>query len=273
MMEKYLNVDGNKWFVQVEGSGKPLLFLHGFTGSAQAWAGITPSFVKRYQVVTIDFLGHGKSDAPREVHHYSMEKSLAALRTLMESFAEPFGVVGYSMGGRVALALTCTHPELVDLVVLESTSPGLRDARDRELRRESDDALASSILENGIASFVEYWENIPLFASQKKLPDTKIALQRERRLRNREIGLAGSLRGIGTGSQLSYWENLASIRQPALLITGEEDHKYRKIAAKMMDELPSAEHITVDRVGHAVHFEDSDTYISILRQFFDRHRF
>ena len=139
--------------------------------------------------------------------------------------------------------------------MLESASPGLADPWARGQRRASDARLAHRIEQEGVAAFVDYWENIPLFASQQALPAETRAQLRSQRLQNRAHGLANSLRGMGTGQQPSLWEDLAAIRQPTLLLAGASDAKYVGIAHQMHARLSHARLHIVPEAGHAIHLE------------------
>src|SRR5690625_6593165 len=75
------------------------------------------------------------------------------------------------MGGRVALSFAMNFSRQVKSLILESSSPGLEMEAERKARKESDKQLAEKIVHEGIESFVQYWENIPLFHTQKSLDD------------------------------------------------------------------------------------------------------
>ena len=95
------------------------------------------------------------------------------------------------------------YPQLVRSLVLESASPGLATAAERQLRRAADEALAERIERDGIPAFVSAWEQLPLFAGLAWLPAEERAALRAQRLANNATGLANSLRGMGTGAQPS----------------------------------------------------------------------
>jgi 2-succinyl-6-hydroxy-2,4-cyclohexadiene-1-carboxylate synthase len=153
----------------------------------------------------------------------------------------PVTLLGYSMGGRLALYLAVHYPDEIDRLILESASPGLASEEKRQQRRISDEQLAERIEREGIPAFVDYWENIALFTSQKNLTEAiQIALHAQR-LSNSATGLANSLRGTGTGIQPSLWGKLAEIHQPTMLLTGELDTKFHTIAEQMKTKMPDAE--------------------------------
>src|SRR5437764_14892874 len=128
------------------------------------------------------------------------------------------------MGGRIALYTAFSS--FFRALILESASPGLADPVEREQRRLSDEALAASIERDGVPAFIERWENLPLFASQKTLPlDCREKLHQQR-LQNSATGLAQGLHGEGTGVQLSLHAQLPTFNIHVLLIAGEVAVKY-----------------------------------------------
>ncbi|MCL6432137.1 MAG: alpha/beta fold hydrolase [Anaerolineae bacterium] len=85
---------------------RPLLLLHGFTGSAETWTPFLPAFTMHLRVIAVDLLGHGRSDAPEDPQRYRMERCVEDLLALLDCLGvAQAGVLGYSMGGRVALHL------------------------------------------------------------------------------------------------------------------------------------------------------------------------
>ncbi|WP_449443347.1 2-succinyl-6-hydroxy-2,4-cyclohexadiene-1-carboxylate synthase [Ureibacillus acetophenoni] len=263
-----VSVRGVNYHVQVwnENAKDSLVILHGFTGSVVTWEKVSSLLPTTMKIIAIDLLGHGKTDAPSNELRYSMEEQVEDLEDLFKQLdLHSFILVGYSMGGRVALSYISAYPERVKSLILESALPGLKTEEERANRRNSDEALANKIEQNGIVSFVNAWENISLFETQKKLSkDTQLAIRNER-LAQREVGLANSLRGMGTGAQKSLWPLLNQITTPVYLITGELDEKFCLIAQEMMDELPNAKHMIIAEVGHAIHVENPTQFATIIK--------
>src|SRR5699024_2105793 len=142
---------------------------------------------------------------------------------------ETFYLAGYSLGGRTALTYALKYPKTIKGLILESASPGLEDAEERRKRKEKDNQLAEKILSEGIDTFVDYWENIPLFDTQRSLPkELQEQIRKERRSQRAE-GLARSLYGMGTGVQDAHWEKLNELMCPVLLLAGELDTKFVRI--------------------------------------------
>ncbi|MCE2490395.1 MAG: alpha/beta fold hydrolase, partial [Anaerolineae bacterium] len=156
----HCTVNGLKYHFHCEGAGPPLLLLHGFTGSHASWEHQVPTFAKHFLTIAVDLPGHGKSDAPEDPFRYRHERVSADLVALMARCGHSrFRLLGYSMGGRLALALALFFPQKVAAVVLESASPGLATAAERARRREQDERLARKIEAEGVRRCVQYWEH------------------------------------------------------------------------------------------------------------------
>ena len=249
-------------------SAPPLLLLHGFTGSGQSWAELIPRFSKDFLVLTVDILGHGRSASPPDPDRYTMAHVAADLIALLDAWQiERMALLGYSMGGRLALYLACYYPHRFSHLILESSSPGLATAAERAARRQSDEALADWIEANGIEAFVNRWEALPLWISQQQLSDEVRQQRRQQRVQNNPVGLANSLRGMGTGAQPSLWPMLPKLTLPTLLITGELDDKFVAINQKMESELPNGRLHTIPHAGHTVHLEQPSLFETAVISF------
>ncbi|WP_156151421.1 2-succinyl-6-hydroxy-2,4-cyclohexadiene-1-carboxylate synthase [Domibacillus indicus] len=250
------------FFFRLKGEGEPVLLLHGFTGSSRTWKGMEK--LLPFQLVMPDLAGHGQTARPSS----SLEQEAAWLKEEMKKkgFAS-FHVAGYSMGGRLALALALLFPEAVISLTLESASPGLESEPERKARRASDEQLAQKLEREGIVSFVEFWGNIPMFASQKELPQQVRETIRLERLDQSAAGLASSLRHMGTGRQLSYWDRLSELKMPVLLLTGTKDQKFTDIARRMSQSIPLCEWRQFNEAGHAIHVEQREKFGTIVKTF------
>jgi 2-succinyl-6-hydroxy-2,4-cyclohexadiene-1-carboxylate synthase len=256
-----IRTNGVELNVAVAGDGWPLVLLHGFTGSAANWVSHSTVFGKHFQTIAIDLLGHGDSDSPTDPARYRMERCVEDLLSVFDQLGlERVSLLGYSMGGRVALHLALTRPERVEALVLESASPGLADPAERQARVASDEALAQRVEQEGLPVFIAYWEQLPLFASRSRLPESMRVELRAQHLRNNSFGLANSLRGLGAGVQSPLWDRLPEVRLPTLLIAGGLDQKFAAIARAMADALPEAQLTLVPDAGHTVHFEQPETF-------------
>lgn len=264
-------VNGVYLNVEVKGLGPALLLLHGFTGNGSTWASHIDAW-PGVTTVAVDILGHGASDSPADPERYRMERCVEDLVALLDQLdIQRTAVLGYSMGGRVALHLALHAPERLWALLLESASPGIEDAAERAARVRSDNALADSIERDGIASFVDYWQSLPLFATQRRLPAAQQDGVRRQRLANNPQGLANSLRGLGAGVSEPVFARLGEIRVPTLLMAGDLDEKYCALARRMAAALPCARLEVVSDAGHAVHLEQPAAFGNSVRTFLEEY--
>lgn len=268
-----LFVNGCTYHVEIGGAGPPLVALHGFTGSVETWAPFRAAFGRRFTVVAIDLLGHGSSECPPDPRRYQMERGVDDLIAIFDQLGlGRVDLLGYSMGGRVALQLAVAAPNWIHTLTLESASPGIRSAVDRMARARADGRLADLLEGEGIEAFVDRWEQVPLFTSQRGLPARVRAALRSQRLRGNPLGLANSLRGMGTGEMAPLFDRLSQVSAPTLLIVGAMDEKYRALGREMAGLLPAATLAVVPGAGHAVHLEQPNAFTRIVLEFLELYR-
>ncbi|MBS2027936.1 MAG: 2-succinyl-6-hydroxy-2,4-cyclohexadiene-1-carboxylate synthase [Deltaproteobacteria bacterium] len=265
----FLDVGGLRLRVEREGprGESALVALHGFTGTAEEL--LAPARrLSDIERIGVDLIGHGQSDAPADPARYGFEQAIQDLVKLLERLERPsVELWGYSQGGRLALAFALAHPKRVTRLILESASPGIESESERTVRRHDDETLAQFIEREGIEAFVARWEALPLFASERELPPEARAELRRSRLSQRAVGLANALRGLGTGTQPSFWPRLHELGCPTLLITGARDEKFHAIAQGMSQQLPNSRHISIADAGHAPHRERPAACVAAVAEF------
>src|SRR5690625_1694373 len=265
MRLNYFTVNDATYAYRMDGFGETLLLFHGFTGTSATWQPFILKWKKEFQVIAIDMPGHGATvcQTPR-----TMEKFCEDIHRLITHLqCDKVHVLGYSMGGRAALSFALLYPQHVHTLILESASPGIKTETERKKRRAHDKELASRMKSNGLHSFVDEWENISLFASQKKLPLKVQQTIRRERLSQTVEGLSESLLYMGTGSQPSWWDHLHQLHIPVLLIVGEQDEKFVQLNKEMKAALENGKVAIVSQAGHAVHVEQMEKFDNIVVEF------
>jgi len=253
--------------IEVAGDGAPLLLLHGFTGDTSSWAPFINAWTG-HRLIMVDIIGHGRSDSPADPERYSMAHAVADLSAVLDALSiDQTAVLGYSMGGRVALHFALDAPSRVSSLILESASAGIESADERQKRIESDNALADDIERDGIKAFADRWQAIPLFASQGRLPAYVLAGQRERRISQSPLGQANSLRGMGTGRQAYLQPRLGEISMPTLLLAGALDTRYADLAREMGALIADSRVEIIPDAGHAAHLEKTDVFRESVGRF------
>jgi 2-succinyl-6-hydroxy-2,4-cyclohexadiene-1-carboxylate synthase len=232
-----------------------LVLLHGFTQTGASWGEVVAALPQRYRPLAPDIRGHGAASSLRPVSLTGVIADVSAVGTA------PFELVGYSMGGRLALHLALALPARVRRLVLIGVSPGLADPAERAARRAADERLANMAEAMTIEAFADRWAQTPVLSGQA--PQV-LAAARADRLRSTPAGLAEALRGLGTGALPPLWERLGEVEVPVDLLVGERDAKFRAIADEMARGLPAARVHVVPGTGHAVHLEAPEAVAAII---------
>ncbi len=234
-----------------------LVLLHGFTNTGESWDQIVGALPQRYRPLAPDIRGHGAASDVRPVSLTGVIADVSAAAT------GPCQVVGYSMGGRLALHVALALPARVRRLVLIGASPGIADPVERAGRRAADEALADEVEAMTIEAFADRWAQTPVLSGQ---PAEVVAAARAQRLRCTPAGLAAALRGVGTGALPSLWDRLGEVSCRVDLIVGERDAKFQAIAGEMAAALPDAGVHVVDGAGHAVHLEAPEAVVDVIAE-------
>lgn len=263
-----IDAGGIQLHVEEMGSGPPVVLLHGFTGSARAMAFVAGGLADTHRTLSVDLVGHGRSDAPREIAAYSMGACVGQLASLLDQLnVRNAHWIGYSMGARAVLAFGSAHPARVASAILVGCSAGIRDSRLRAERVRADEILAERIEREGVEAFVDFWISQSFLVDERRLGVRGVAEARQMRLANSVHGLASSLRGMGAGAQPPIHEALAQLGAPICLAVGEDDLKFRALAAEMSRELPNARIEIVPEAGHAAHTDNPTAFLELARSF------
>lgn len=240
-------------------STTPIVLLHGFTQNADCWGPFGDELANNHPFVAIDLPGHGGSSA---VH-----TDLPQTAALIASLIEPSVVLGYSLGGRVALHLALAQPELVTRLILIGATGGIETEAERATRRASDERLADHLEDIGVDAFLEEWLAQQLFASLS--PEQAM---RSIRATNSKEGLASSLRLCGTGTQESLWAQLHELSMPVLVLSGENDAKFTNVGHQLVESIgENATFRTIPHAGHSAHLENPDATAVIIETWLLEH--
>lgn len=242
----------------------PIVLLHGFLGCATDWDDLVRDLAVDHQCVRVDLPGHGQSlNLPDAA--YTFSGAVDAIATALAPLSlPPAALVGYSMGGRLALALAARAPARWRALVLESASAGLESDAARAERVAADEEWAARLDARPLDDVLREWYRQPVFAfGPAGAPKPLLA----RRRANRPPELARALRGLGTGRQPSFWPALAGLPMPLLLLAGARDAKYAELSERMRRLCPRAERVMVSDAGHNVHADAPGAWLREVRRF------
>lgn len=214
------------------------LLLHGFTGTSDSFEYLEPPEGS----VTPTLGGH--LGTPVVGGFEDEVERLAALGAGCD------GLLGYSLGGRLALGILARYPRRFRHALIVSAHAGLQTDAERAARREADARFVQVLREQGLTAFVDRWQALPIWASQGELPEAVRMQQRADRLRHTADGLASSLIQHGLGKMPDLRHDLRQVTTRVDVLAGERDAKFVELARELSTLLQGSRLTVVPDAGH-----------------------
>lgn len=238
-----------------------IVLLHGYLESLLVWEEFVPLLYKQVRVVTLDLPGHGISVVQGEEHsmEFLADTVAAAIRALE---IERCTVVGHSMGGYVALAVCERHPELLDGLVLLSSTPN-PDTEEKAENRRREIALVKAGKKELLARVAPEAG----FAEENR-PRMKDAIEEltEQVFITEDEGIVALLNGMIARKDQN--EMLRATKVPVLFILGRRDNYIPvEVAEKMVSEHPEAQVVWLEHSGHMGFLEEPEATAAALLDF------
>lgn len=252
----------NSLYSNIVGSGRPLIILHGFLGMSDNWKTLGNRFAEKgFEVHLVDQRNHGRSFWSDEFNYEVLAEDIR--RYLLEHEMQEADILGHSMGGKTAMQLACSYPEMVSSLIVADIAPkyypphhdyilkGLQALRPEDLtsRTDADKALSAHIRDWGIRQFLLkglYWKEKEQLAFRFNL----------------DI-LADRMNEIG--------ESIGSTERyegPTLFIRGSRsEYVQEQDLPQIRNHFPNAQLRTVDDAGHWLHAENPDQFMEFSLAF------
>ena len=241
-----------------QGSGKSLVWLHGFTQTRESAHQFRTILAGSHELLLADLPGHGNSSDVQATLNQTADLLASSLPN------EPVALGGYSLGARVALHVALRHPERISALIVLGASRGIEDVDQRHERVARDEALAERIEAIGTERFLDEWLAQPMFSTLPYDP-------RERQARSHDPrGLASSLRLSGTGTQEFLGPLFDTLIVPMLCLAGERDTKFSAEAKAIAASVPEAHLRLIDEAQHAAHLENPEACADLVATFLAR---
>lgn len=238
------------------GQGRPLVLVHGFTGSADDWVGVTPPLAVDRRVIAVEHRGHGDSQNYGRPIDYSFDLLLSDFETAMSELdIAPFHLLGHSMGGIVAMRYTLAHPESVASLVLMDTS-----AEPSGMPTEIIEQLADVGRAGGMGAV---FDAINEFTGSPPNADAR------GRFARMDVEAFAAL-GRELGDYPSMLADLATVRCPTTVIVGADDHGLRDAAQLMREAIDGSLLAVIEGAGHSPQADQPDAWIAVVRAHLDR---
>jgi pimeloyl-ACP methyl ester carboxylesterase len=257
-MQDFIQFKNSKIYFSVEGKGTAVVLIHGFLENATMWNKITPELTKRNKVITIDLLGHGKTDCLGYVH--TMELYAETVQAVLKHLKlRKYILIGHSLGGYVALAFAKKHPQKIKgLCLVNSTSD--EDSKERKKLR----TRANKMIQNNFTNMVRM-SFANLFGEKSKTifkEEIKLALHEA--LQTPVQGYIAGQEGMRIRANTNHV--LADNNFKKLLIIGEKD-PVLDYKTSLEEAKKTNSEIVVFPNGHMSHIENKIELITALKEF------
>ena len=246
----------------VEGSGPPLILIHGIGASRHSWDGLIRELRADFRCISYDLRGHGLS--PRPEPPYTLDDLVADLEALRrELHVERAHFAGHSLGGMIGPAYAHRYPDRVLSLGLYSTAAFRTDEDAAKVR-----GVVAAMRAQGVAPVLETLKD-RWFTPEFALRSPEVIRRRMQQVIDTDRDVFLSVFDIYAETEMAPW--IATVRQPSLVLTGENDagcspRLNRQIAAAM----PNAELVLLPALRHAILLEAPQAVAPPVREFLRR---
>lgn len=247
-----LNRDGVDLYYEVHGEGPVILLTHGYSSTSQMWRGQIEELAKDHKLVIWDMRGHGESDSPDDLSHYSEAHTVEDMAALLDKVGADKAIIGgLSLGGYMSLAFNATYPERVRALLIIDTGPGYKNDEAREGWNKTAYQRAERFETDGLA---------PLERASAEV----------RTVRHKSAqGLANAARGMLTQKNPRVITSLPDITAPSIVIVGANDTPFLAASDYMAAKIPGARKAVIPDAGHAANIDQPEAFNGVVRQFLD----
>ncbi|GBD11139.1 Tropinesterase [bacterium HR23] len=258
--------NGIRLHYQEWGSGPPILWLHGLFGTLHQWEETAQHLKGRYRVLAYDARGHGRSEVPPRLEHYSQDAMVEDLRGVLDALAVRRAIIGgHSMGSNVALNFAFRYPDRCTALVLVGIGSG---SSDPEGWRANTGRIADLAEGEGMGRVLEAIKAIPAWAPALTHPLIGPRLAQEV-LACSPFGIACTIRGVQMKRPTIFQlePNLTRLTVHTLVVYGELDEPVVECSRFIGQKAQKAQVVAVPGSGHWTHLEKPAEFLTALDLF------
>jgi len=257
------------YFAEGDSENPTVVMLHGFGGLSTDWNGLIDDLSAEFYCVAPDLPGHGKSTIDMSPNEITLPSVAAEVNTLITSLGlGDVILLGYSLGGRIALQYAINYQPSLQALILESANPGLESDYERKMRSALDADRAKRLRDYGAEDFFEEWYHQPLFDSISEQSNVVSALIEARAAQDAN-SLASMLERLSPGTVTPLWDRLDQFHIPVKIISGAKDREYTRISRRMTELIQHVDWTVIADAGHNCHLERSLAFSTAVRRFIE----
>lgn len=244
-------------------NSEAIVLLHGFLGSSADFSLLSSELSNYYYSIAFDLPGHGKSLFLSEAS-YIIDNTIVSIHSQLHNIGiSKVHLVGYSMGGRIALSFANAYPEMISSLTMISSTAGLKSEEERRQRVENDAKIIDKIQTMAMEDFLHFWYSQQIFSFSSERINPILS----QRVMNDKSEIIKSLKFAGTGMMTSLWDNLQNLNFPILLLSGEKDKKYVRICEEMHQIMPNSRNIVIENSSHNLLLDAPVETLNLITKF------
>jgi pimeloyl-ACP methyl ester carboxylesterase len=241
------------------GSGPPVVLLHGLFGAARNFGSVQRALASRFRVVALDMRNHGDSPHGADMRYPSQAADVA--ETLAAMGIQRASIIGHSMGGKAAMALALTFPDVVARVLVSDIAP--------VIYRHGNTAVAAAMMSIPLTATLTRQSADAALTDAVPRPDVRAFLLQNLRFGATprwRVGLPDIAAAIG---DLEGWVELAGVYQgPALFVSGaNSDYLLPEHRPVIRARFPAARFVAIKNAGHWIHADNPAGFLSVVEAF------
>jgi pimeloyl-ACP methyl ester carboxylesterase len=259
-----IKANGIEMNYELTGRGNCLVLIHGYTDNLNLWYNQVPAFSKQYRVLTYDVRGFGKTEVSRA--DYSMALFAEDLHALLGALGiESACVLGYSMGGRIALEFALTHPGMTTGLILANSGIGEAPSPEMQERRK----MMAGLLQQGEREVIsELMTEASFSPGLKERNPAAFEKYKAIKMQNDPSEYLAVMQAIVTA--IDSPADFGALRCPVLIIAGDRDGFMDvRVAEAMKKAIPQAE-LVMFPTGHAAAIEEPEAFNAAVLRFLGR---
>jgi pimeloyl-ACP methyl ester carboxylesterase len=255
------SVNGINMYYEYHGSGLPVLFSHSFTSDCTMWTLQVPVISQRYQFITYDIRGMGRTDSPAG-GEYSIDQHTEDLYQLVRYLGlRNFVLGGLSIGGMITVHFALAHQELLKGIIIADSAAARPDVP-QLVNPEENIRIAQS---RGMVGLADHIISNKLLAPHLQNNPYAVKEYRDRMARNSVVGYCSGLRGLS--HMRDRTGELGQIKVPTLIIVGDLDAPFIGPSQLMQARIPGSKLVVIPGAGHLANIEQPAAFNEAVMSF------
>ncbi|MHA2400699.1 MAG: alpha/beta fold hydrolase [Promethearchaeota archaeon] len=249
-------------YYEITGEGDPLLLIHGLGSSTRDWEEQVPVFSQKYQVITIDLRGHGKTDKPKGP--YSIKMFVEDISELLKQLKiNKTHILGLSLGGVTAFQFAVDYPQLLNSLIIVNAGVEMRVDSFKQKREFLKRSIIIRLV--GMKKMGEVLATRLFIKPEQEEQRTKMIERWAENDKKAYLSALYSLKGW------SVRDKLPNITSPTLILGSDEDYTPSSVKKEFVALIPNGKFIEIKDARHAVSMEKPEEFNEIIMNFLAEH--